>query len=280
MTVNLTSSLDASVIRTLTDQSTSLSAVLNNQPVAPVTDPSAALAKVDPASVVETSAVLQNDSTSLRVDSLSVAYIGSKVDALSNGAIEVSGILNKLQSLATRAESSGLSAGQRIQVDGEFQALRLRINLAPPYQPPGSEFTAGSLLGSLGASAADKTATAKNSVVGGFTDTNLLGPASATNLLTPASAQQAVATVAAAQQNIADQQATLSSLQQTVSFAVASNDSALQNQDAARSTLTEADLVDQSAAVSIQANLQADVANAKAAQVSKLPTNILQLLAV
>ena len=283
MTVTLTSSLAAGVTRTLGDQSTSLSAALNSGSVANATDATSTTGtQSTSADAVQTSLVDQDQVSTLRINALNIAFIGTQLDTISTGATQVQDILGQLASLAAQAGSSALPNSQRIELDGEFQALAAALDQVPP-QPPGSQYPSDTLLNALPTSSASTSGTTagssnSNVVLGGFSSNALLGGASTTNLLTPDSAQQASSTIAGAATSIANQRSVIGGLQDTVDFSAASVDGALQNQDAASSTLTPDDLSNQ-ASLSLQASLQADSANAIAAQTSRLPANVLQLLA-
>jgi flagellin len=206
------------------------------------------------------------------VDSVNIAYVGTHLDTVDTGAKEVSRILDQMQTLATLVNTGGLTQSAREQVHAQFQALRASINNVPP-QPPGSQYDGKSLLDSVGAAAPE----GQNLVIGGFTDTALLGSSEQTDISTPEGASQASQTIAQASQTIANQRATIQTLQASIDFAAVSVDGALQNQDAARSTLSESDL-NGIATASLQAGLQANTDAAKALQTNRLPDSVLALL--
>ena len=274
MTVTNTT-LGAGVIRTYVDQSANISAALRSASSTPANSATAnATSSVSGSYELATST---NDSSTqalaLKADSLNISYAGTQLDTVGQGAQEVSGILNQLQSLATLASVGGLTESARAQLNGQFQALRASINNVPP-QPPGSEYDGADLLQSVGLTAGSSNT--GSLVVGGFTDTAILGGADQT-LLSQDGATQALAAVASGQQKIGGQLETIASLQQSVDFAASSVDVALQNHEAASSSLSEEDLGG-SAAVSLQASLQASPDVAKNVQTGRLPDGVLQLL--
>lgn len=262
MTVTTSVSLSTSVTRTLTDQSSKLSAILNNSssaaPVAKSADVSAS---------AKDSAPVVDDSLALRVDSVNIALTSTKLDVLDSGATQVLRILGQLQSLATRATLTGISDSEREVIQGQFQALRIAINNVPPA-PPGSEYTASSLLGGV---AADLPEADAKAVVGGFNDVKLLGDS---NVASEAAAKAASQTIGDAIAKIAAQRVTIGNLKDTTDFAAASVDAALANQEAAKANFAEFEILPPTLAytLELQPGKSADV------QTAKLPSNILQLL--
>lgn len=264
MTVT-TTSLSAGVSRTIYDQSTKLSAILNNTQAAAT----APVREQASATSVDVSDELLNQSTapSLRVQSVSVAFNATKLDVIDSGATQVLRILGQLQSLASRATFSGISEGERLVLDGQFQALRLSINNVPPA-PQGSEYVGSALVGSAAAELSPEDGSA---ILGGFLDTKLLS--ADINVKTPEAATQALETIARATTTISTQRETLGRLQDVVDFAAASVNGALQNQDALKATFD--DTVE---TPSIASLLQQQSTQATAVQTARLPNNILQLL--
>jgi len=218
----------------------------------------------------------QQPPLNLRVDSLSISYVGAKADTIDSGATQVSRLLDQLQSLATRANLGGLSESALELLNGQFQALRLSISNVPPS--PAETVEVAQLLGQVPGgleSEIGQQAVAQKLTVGGFNDDKaFLGNA---NLLTQAAAQEAVVTVAAAQEKVSAQSDLIGRVKEVIDFASASAETAVQNQGALRSTLEESDFSGYSAA-SLQALLQAQPDAARAIQTGKLPGNVLQLL--
>ena len=268
MTVTTTSPA-AGVTRTTLDQSTKLSAALNVASNASVSSTNSnAETRATVAVETETSALSQSSTVSFRLDSLNIALAGTKVDVVDSGAAQVSRLLGQLASVASQATTSGLSESALELLNGQFQALRLAINNVPPG-PPGAVFTVQELAEGF------ESAQDAKAKVGGFSDTALLGDA---NLSTAAAAQAAVSTIADASKAIDAQRVILSNLQAEVDFAAATVDTAIQNQDALRSTLSADDVSGKTATASLAASLQADQGAAIAAQTARLPENILKLL--
>lgn len=256
MTVTSTS-LSTGVTRALQDQSSRLSAVLNNKPIAQTKNADASVA------VQVADATEANEAVTLRVQSVTVSYASTKLDVLDSGATQVLRILGQLQSLASRASLPGLSDSERVVLSGQFQALANAINNVPPA-PPGSEFTPAQLLGGLAGAVPQQDA---DVTIGGFSVSKLLGDA---NVTTETASQAAVAIIAEATVKVAAQRETIGRLQSVAEFAGATIEAGLQNQEAQNATFDDVD-------VSLAAALaQSDkVANA---QTSRLPADILKLL--
>ena len=260
-------SLNAGVSRTVFDQSSKLSAVFKNAQNAANSTPTSA-ASTDSEAV--TNDVINSSLPALRVQSVDVAFSATKLDVLDSGTTQVLRILGQLQSLATRANFSGLTEGERTLLDGQFQALRFSINSVPPA-PQGATFSGGALVGSNGTGISEKDASA---TLGGFVDTNLLGQGTTTNLLTQDSAQQAINTITKSISNILEQRETIGRLQDAVDFTSASVNGALQNQEALSATFDDLETEQPS----IATLLQQQPAQAANVQTARLPDNILQLL--
>lgn len=269
MTVTTFTSLNVGVSRTVYDQSSRLSAALNNSPVdaaAPVRE--AQNASGATAVTVSSSISAQDPTAPLRVQAVSAALSSASLDVLDSGATQVLRILGQLQSLASRANFQGLLEGQRLQLDGQFQALRISINNVPPA-PEGAEFTGASLVGSAAGAISAEDAAA---VLGGFSSNKLLGADA--NLLTEESADQALEVINRAIATITTQREVIGRLQDVAEFTSASVGSALQNQDAQNASFEDFE----QSQPSIAAALQANGSQATAVQTSKLPANVLQLL--
>jgi hypothetical protein len=253
------------IIRAFTDQSTKLSAVLNKRESIEVTSAKG----VDAASAVNVGAETAKIDTALlsRVGSVNVAITSTKLDVIGGGAVQVQQLLGQLQSLASRASLAGIPESELAVINGQFQALRIAINNVPPA-PPGAEFNPAALLAGLQVDVPEEDTDA---VLGGFDDNKLLGDA---NVLTTESAKSSIQTIATASVKIASQRATIGRLQDTVEFAAASVDSAVQNQEALKASFDDLDTV----APSLAAVLQDQTSKAQAVQTVRLPNNILQLL--
>ncbi len=253
------------VIRSLGDQSVKLSAVLSNS--VPAKEASANAASV---SVAAPDEVKQFPPLNLRVETVNVGYVSSNVGAIDVGAAQVSAILGQLRSIAVRANASGLSESARAALSAQFKALAGAIRTVPPSPQPKLDVDA--TLQALGSDASAIDAGAPKQI--GFSTSELVGGA---DVLTEASAAAALETISNAQAIVGAQQAVITQLKDIADFASASVESALQNQDALRSTLTPDDIAGKTGASLIDA-LRAQSEKASIAQTSRLPNDVLKLI--
>jgi hypothetical protein len=254
------------VIRSLGDQSVKLSAVFNNSAPA-IKEAPANAASVN---VVAPDEVKQFPPLSLRVETLNVGYVTSDVGAVDVGAAQVNAILGQLRSIAVRASSSGLSDSQRAALTAQFKALAGSIRAVPPSPQP--KLDVDGTLQALGSDASAIDAGAPKQI--GFTSNELIGGA---DVSTEASAKAALETISNAQATVVAQQAVIAQLKDIADFASASVESALQNQDALRSTFTPDDIAGKAGSSLIDA-LRAQSEQATIAQTSKLPNGVLKLI--
>lgn len=286
MTVQVTS-LGAGVIRTTSDQSARLSAALSGRALGKV---SAGLGLGAPP-VRESAAAVTEDVNfpseqiiNLRSQFLDAASVGSTFEAIDAGGLQVSRLLGQLQSLASRA-SLALTDSELNLLNGQFQALRISINNVPP-QPPGSTYSPNTLIAALPPqvqSVVRDVLAANNldadTVLGGFNDVALLGDPSLASLENPEAAARTVSLLQEADQRIGAQLELLQLVRTAIDFVSAGTETALQNQQAQSVTLQDSDLDAVGVNGNLPALLQTQQEAARAAQTSRLPSNILQLLA-
>ena len=186
-------------------------------------------------------------------------------------------MLGQLQDLAARASDPNLSLSERTQLNSQVSALRAKINQINAT----TSFNGEPLLDGNSSQLQVDTPNGQSSAIGSLTDQSLLGSSNSLNLLTADGAQKAAELIGKAQDYVAAQIDKLGALQAGVAEAAVTVESALQNNAAANSTLSEADLADQGTtnSESSQGRLLAQTASAQSAQASRLPANILALLA-
>lgn len=278
MTVT-TSLLATGAIRSLGDQSTKLSAVLNNRAVDDTrTVPDRSLLASNSTQVDANPKPEQYPPLNLRLDTLSLAIAGTNTDGVDSTVQQVTRLLAQLQTLASRASLGGMSAQALELISGQFQALRLSIGNVQPSPPrvvPVAsllEAVPGGLESPLG-----QQALATNLTVGGVNDEKaLLGDI---NIATVDAAKQALGVITRAIETVDAERVLVARVKEAIDFAAASTEGALANQEALRSTLTEGDLNGTADGKSLIATLQAQSENARLVQTSRLPNNVLQLLA-
>lgn len=215
---------------------------------------------------------LQNQVASIRAASQNLAAASSLLDVADGGAAQVARALDRMRDLTTRANNGSLNAQQRAGLDAEFQSLRGEINRIAN----GTSFGGQKLLdGSLALGGEKVGGTSLNLSIDSFLADDLLG--GDTNLLTADGAAHVADAVHYAQQTVTAQRADFAGLTQSFDYASATFETAVQNLEAARSTLTDDDLFGD-IQVSNQAQFQAQATASLLAQTNKLPGNILSLL--
>ena len=178
-----------------------------------------------------------------------------------------------MKDLATRAASASTTDEERIVLNQQFQDIRSQNDVIAKN----TKFNGESLLD--GSSAQLKvqggTADAANLSVGSLTDGSLF-PNPRVEILSPSGATITIDLLGKAISYVSAQTDKLDTLQQGLDFASSTLQSAIQNKDAANSTLNGSDLV-QGLLVGNNGEQQAN-ATSLFAQTNRLPTNLLQLL--
>lgn len=258
MTVSTIASIAANLSRVTTAQDTKPAAVLKSLVAAAPAKPdtTAQIVAADDSSDVS----LQSQIAQFRAVSQSIATGNSVLAVAAGSSANISRELGALRDLAQKAANVPLSDRERAQIDAEFQAIRSRINNIAAT----AQFGDDKLLDGSGSKVAPG--------IGSLTDDALFKGANP-NLLTVASSQQAVDDVKNAQAYTDEQIAKIDALQQGLDYAASTVQTATQNQEAAASTLTDADFGTASASVALQPDI-----NAQVAQTARLPNSLLALL--
>lgn len=212
---------------------------------------------------------LQTQVSGLRAASLNIAQSASVAEVASIGVGKIDRVLGRLQELAVRA-SGEVSDSARAGLDVEFQALKAEINrISNSTSFGGQNVLDGSLSSeSLGLEGGEGVPElSANTLFGG----------EQLSLATAGSASDAVDALKGALQKIGDVSKNLGDITEALELGAVTVETAIQNQEAARSSLTEADLVTASTQTASQ-----QVENASTlsllAQTNRLPGNVLQLL--
>lgn len=268
MTVSTIATIAAGLSRALNSPTNQAATALKSL-IAP---PTGNTAKADVADFSE-AITRQNQVAQFRVASKEVAQAGSLLSAAEVGANQIATNLTKLKDIAIRATSTSLSNDERASLESEFQAVRSEIDTIAKN----TKFNGESLLD--GTSVQLKVTGEKvdqNSLsVGSFTSDNLFPPPRV-SVLNPSGATITVELVGKAIEYVTKQIENIQTLQQGLDFASVSLQSAIQNKDAANSTLNDAELVQ--ALLGNGKTAEATGVNALFAQTNKLPNNLLQLL--
>ena len=201
---------------------------------------------------------------------------------MADGAIaNTQDILSKLKDVAQQAKSGSISDENRKALDVQFQQLVKQLDKdVAATQFNGKNLLDGSLTGSNSLSL--------NSLLNtqGEDDAKLeiddlasstLFKNESLNVLSVDSAANAFAAIDNAQGQVARARATVGAFQQTLNYSAATIDSAISNQEAARSVLNDADFLD-AASSSQQALVQRNASLSLAAQGNRLPVALLKLV--
>ncbi len=213
---------------------------------------------------------LQNQIAQFRVAAQEVAKTGSLLASAEAGANAINRTLARLRESAKLASSPELSSEERAARNQEFQAIRQQIDARVAT----TRFGGRAVLegGAL------PLASGTNAVLGSLTEATLF-KGKPLDISTASGAKIAQATIEAAQDYSARQLAILEGLARDNDLIATGLHTAIQNRDAANSTLAKADFTSQLFAAG-GANTQASISpESLAAQTNRLPANILTLLA-
>jgi flagellin len=263
MTVSTISSLAAGISRTLGNQNARVANSLQSVAFEPLDAPTT----LDVGNSI-TSSVLKTKITALRASAQNIAQAASQASVASDGASNIIDGLNRLQQLAIQAVSGNLSDADRTALNVEFEAILRQIDTIAGTASFGGQLllngsqTAGANSGRL--------------AVADLSSASLFGGADV-NIKTVDAAQAAISSIGAAQAFVAVQVANIGTVEQGLQFAAVSLDSAIQNQQAAQSSLSDDDFA-QAATRSAAEQVQASIATALLAQTNRLGGNILGLL--
>lgn len=224
---------------------------------------------------------LQSSVGGLRKASGNLAQASSLAQVADGGLSQMHEIAQQLQSLAQQAGSPILNDSNREALHEQFKQLAQQIDsIAANTSFGGKKLLNGDLSGS-GALSLDNLLSSEGNDSGGLSienlaSSNLFGDSSL-SLTTAEGASNAFAVVGDALNKITNARADVGSFMQSTDYAAASIESAIANQEAARSTLQDTDFAEASSAQS-QATLQQNVALAIAAQSNRLTPALLQLV--
>jgi flagellin len=267
MTVSTIATIAAGLSRTLSNQNTGRSSAVLGSLLNASGKPAADIAQLSAA------ANLQNQIAQFRVASQNIAQASGLLAAANQGIGEIAREIGRLRDIAVRASGADLNANERAELNTEFQSIRQKIDRIVRSTRFNGEALLDGTSPQLNLQVDGKTQ--QNVSVGSLTDATLFKGTNP-DVSTASGAKVAEATLKAAQDYVTAQATVVSALQDGIDFAAAAVESAMQNQDAARSTLDEADLLGQLLGGQTQ---QSTSAASLLAQSNKLPGGILQLLA-
>lgn len=227
---------------------------------------------------------LQAQVGSLRQLSGNLAQASSMAQVAGGGVEQIQNLAEEIQKLAGEASSPVLNEGNRKVLDEQFKQLLTQIdNIAANTSFGGKKLLNGDLSGadaiSLGKMLSANSDNNKNSdslEVGDLSVAALFG-ASDLSIASAADALNISVAAGSALEKIAAVRAGVGSFLESIDYAAASIDSAVANQDAARSVLQDSDLASLSSE-NAQANLQNNIALALAAQGNRISPAVIKLL--
>jgi flagellin len=223
---------------------------------------------------------LQASTSGLKQVASNIAQAASQTQVADGGVAQTQEVLGKLQSLASQAASPTLTPEIRSQLNDQFQKLASQLDhIANSTTFNGQKLLNGDVSGdkalSLDSVLASDTGDGNALSIADLSANGLLG--GSLNLLTADSAQAAVTALGNAINTVTGVRADIGAFQSALDFSAANIDSAIANQDAARATLGETDIAEESTQLSL-ADLQRNASLAVTAQTNHLPATILQLI--
>ncbi|MBN8544315.1 MAG: flagellin [Alphaproteobacteria bacterium] len=272
MTVSNLTALAAGIQRSLNQQNTRVATAISqivsgNRLVSASTDVAA----------LATATSLQTQTSGLRNASINISQASSLLQVADGGAGQISNALDRLQSLAVQAGNGSLSDADRGALNQEFQALAQEIDrISGSTKFNSTTLLDGSLSSGLnfqiGGDAGDQVSLS----IGGLASNDLFG-GSTPDISTAAGASAALTSLQTARDTVSATRADIGAFQQGLDFAAATIETAIQNQEAARSELADADIAELSTE-SAQARVQQQASISLLAQTNRLSGNLLTLL--
>jgi len=224
---------------------------------------------------------LQSATSGLKQVAGNLAQASSLAQVADGGLLQLQNIAEAIKNLAQQASAPALSDANRAALDTQLKQLLKQIDgTVSSTSFNGKKLLNGDVSGSNKLSLDSLLSSDSNGESGlsitSLTSTSLLGSGEL-NFNSTASAAGVSAAAGAALSKITGIRADVGSFLQSVDYAAASIDSAVANQEAARSTLQDTDFAEVSSQKS-QATLQNNAAIALAAQGNRIPVALLQLV--
>jgi flagellin len=230
---------------------------------------------------LSTASQLQSAVSGLKQASINLVQASSLSQVADGGAAQLHEITLQLQNLAQQSSSPTLNDDNRKALNEQFQQLVQQIDsIASNTSFNGKKLLNGDLSGSGELSLDSLISSGGNDSAGlsidSLNSSNLFDGKSL-NISTQDGASNAFAAIADGINNITSVRANIGSFLQSTNYVAASIDSAIANQEAARSTLQDTDFADASTQNS-QAVIQQNAALAILAQGNRLTPALLKLV--
>lgn len=226
---------------------------------------------------------LQSQVAGLKQVSQSLAQASSLTQVADGAIAQSQDIVGRLREIASQAKNGTTSDEQRKQLNVEFQQLTKQLDAQVENTKfNGQNLLDGTLSGdnklSLSRFLAQESDTEGDSTLAiGSLSSSVLFGGQKLDVLSVDGATQALEALDAAGTQISTARASVGAFQQTLNYSAASIDSAIINQEAARSLLSDADFLE-AATESQQSQVQRNAQLSLAAQTNKLPAALLQLV--
>lgn len=224
---------------------------------------------------------LQSAVSGLRQASGNIAQASSLAQVAGGGISQIQDIAQQLKTLAQQAASPILNEDNRRDLNEQFQQLVKQIDsVASNTNFNGKKLLNGDLSGSAALSlgsllSSEPTDSAVLSIANLSSESLFSG--NTLDLNSQDGASNAFSTLSAALDKLTAANADVGTFLQSADYAAANIDTAIANQEAARSTLQDTDFAE-AASLQSQATLQQNAAIAVAAQGNRLTPAILQLI--
>lgn len=237
--------------------------------------------RADDVANVAVATQLQSQTAGLKQVSQNLAQAGSLAQVADGAIARSQEIVGRLQEIAVQAQNDTNSAENRKALNQEFQALNAELDRqAAKTQFNGKNLLDGSLSGN-GALKLNDIINANADNDGELKIDDLAGKAlfdgEPLDVLTVDGAAKALEKLELAQGKLSTARASVGAFQQTLNFASASVDTAIVNQEAARSLLSDTDFLE-AVSESQQAQVQRNAQLSLIAQTNRLPPALLQLI--
>lgn len=224
---------------------------------------------------------LQSQVVGLKQVSQNLAQASSIVQVADGGLEQSQAVVDRLRNIAQQAQNGATNDEQRAQLNEEFQALAKQLDhIASETRFNGTSLLDGSLEDDRAISLNRLLATdseGDNRLSLGSQSRASLFAGQSLDVLSVDGAAKALDVLSTAGEQLTSARAQVGSFAKTLDYAAASVDSAVANQEAARSLLSDADFLD-AATQSQQAQVQRNAQLSLAAQTNKLPSALLQLV--
>ena len=221
---------------------------------------------------------LQGQTSGLKQLSSALTQGFSLTQVADGGAQQIQNALTQLKTLAQTAQSPTVNADTRNQLDQQFKKILGQVDqIATGTSFNGKKLLDGTLSAANALSLDSLLSTSESGSelsIGNLASNSLLGSVS---ISSADSAGQAINAISSALNQVAGTRADIGAFQQTLSFATANIETALANQEAAQSSLTDTDFTSATTTSSL-ADVQKNAALALAAQGNHLTPAILKLV--